>query len=66
MHIMHISAAATAVNTTIKLLHLLGRHDIPVALSTLTAVHPFPDRYRAQVFAIDVLPVLNHNPAGML
>lgn len=38
--------ADIAVNTTVKLLHLLGRQHIPVALSTLKAANPFPDRYR--------------------
>eukprot|EP00775_Hariotina_reticulata_P012058 gene12058-12200_t len=59
-------ADSPGVNTTIKLLHLLGHRDIPVAVSTLAGVNPFPDRYRAHVFAIDVLPVLNHhNPADI-
>lgn len=52
--------ADVAVNTTLKLLHLLGHHDIPIALSTLTAVNPFPIHYRAQTLSMDVLPVLNH------
>jgi purine nucleosidase len=38
--------ADIAVNSTVKLLHLLGYSHIPVALSTLKAANPFPDRYR--------------------
>lgn len=56
--------ADVAVNTTLKLLHLLGHNDIPIALSTLQAVNPFPIHYRAQTLSMDVLPMLNnHHPA---
>eukprot|EP00878_Enallax_costatus_P012698 GHUV01013262.1.p1 GENE.GHUV01013262.1~~GHUV01013262.1.p1 ORF type:complete len:194 (+),score=37.94 GHUV01013262.1:213-794(+) len=53
--------ADVAVNTTLKMLHVLGHHDIPIALSTLQAVNPFPTHYRAQTLSMDVLPMLNHH-----
>jgi purine nucleosidase len=43
-----------------KLLQVLGQPDIPVAVSSLTAVNPFPAPYRSQGLILDVLPMLNH------
>lgn len=58
--------ADVAANTTIKLLHLLKQPDIPVAVSTLPAVSPFPPAYRSQGLILDVLPILNrHSPADL-
>jgi hypothetical protein len=44
--------ADVAVNSTVKLLHLLGHHNIPVALSTLKAANPFPERYRSDCILV--------------
>lgn len=58
--------ADVAANTTLKLLHLLQQPDIPVAVSTLPAVSPFPAAYRSQGLILDVLPILNrHSPADL-
>jgi purine nucleosidase len=51
--------ADVAVNTTFKLLQLLDQPDIPVAVSTLEAVNPFPAPYRSQGLILDCLPILN-------
>lgn len=58
--------ADVAANTTLKLLHLVQQPDIPVAVSTLLAVNPFPAAYRSQGLILDVLPILNrHSPADL-
>ena len=54
------SIGPMAVNTTLKLLHLLGRGEVPVALSTLAGVHPFPDAWRWAPAQADTLPILNN------
>lgn len=54
--------AEVAVNTTFKLLQLLGATHVPVTLSTLPPVNPFPAAWRAHGLSIDVLPLLNQQP----
>jgi purine nucleosidase len=51
-----------ALNTTLKLLHTLGAGHVPVALSTLPGVNPFPDHWRWQGRRLEVLPTLNQHP----
>ncbi|KAG2431521.1 hypothetical protein HXX76_009535 [Chlamydomonas incerta] len=51
--------AAVAWNTTLKLLHTLGHGAIPVAVSSLPAVNPFPDPWRNSVLSVDVMPLIN-------
>ncbi|GLI62085.1 hypothetical protein VaNZ11_004500 [Volvox africanus] len=51
--------AEVAANTTLKLLHTLGFNDIPVAISTLPAVNPFPDIWRWSGLTVDVQPLIN-------
>lgn len=38
--------AALAANTTLKTLHAVGAGHVPVAVSTLPGVNPFPDVWR--------------------
>jgi purine nucleosidase len=57
------SIPSIAVNTTLKLLDLLeAASQVPVALSTLPAVNPFPLHWRWQGSRVDVLPLLNQRP----
>lgn len=51
--------AELAWNTTLKLLHTLGHEHVPVAVSSLPAVNPFPDPWRNSVLSVDVLPHIN-------
>lgn len=48
-----------AVNTTLKILDLLGAHEVPVGYSTLLPVHPFPAPWRWAAAQVDTLPILN-------
>lgn len=58
----HVDVAA---NTTLKILTLLDRRDVPVAVSSLQAANPFPAPYRSQGLILDVLPVLNQKPSDV-
>lgn len=57
--------ADVAVNTTFKLLQLRNQPDIPVAVSSLEAVNPFPAPYRSQGLILDCLPMLNTHPSDV-
>ena len=56
------SISELALNTTLKLMDLLDASEVPVALSTLPAVNPFPLHWRWQGSRVDVLPLLNQRP----
>ena len=47
------------VRTTRKLLHWLGRDDVPVGLSAARGVNAFPWEYRPYSMMADLLPILN-------
>lgn len=47
------------VRTTRKLLHWLGRDDVPVGLSSSRGVNAFPWEYRPYSMMADLLPILN-------
>lgn len=51
-----------ALNSTLKLLDLLDASEVPVALSTIEGVNPFPTAWRWQGSRVDVLPLLNQRP----
>lgn len=53
------SIEGVAVNTTLKLMHLLNRTNVPMAVSTLKPKNAFPLMYRAGGLVSDVLPMLN-------
>lgn len=48
-----------AVSATRKILDLVGRHEVPVAESTVRGLNPFPPIFRRDAFCIDKIPVLN-------
>ncbi len=48
-----------AVSATRKILDLMGRHEVPVAESTVRGLNPFPRVFRRDVFSIDSFPILN-------
>lgn len=48
-----------SVSATRKILDLMGRHDVPVAESTVRGLNPFPRLFRRDVFSIDNFPILN-------
>ncbi|MGK3985905.1 nucleoside hydrolase [Sorangium sp. So ce136] len=48
-----------AVSATRKILDLMGRHDVPVAESTVRGLNPFPPMFRRDSFCVDSFPVLN-------
>jgi purine nucleosidase len=48
-----------AVSATRKILDLLGRHDVPVAESTVRGLNPFPPIFRRDAFCVDKVPILN-------
>jgi purine nucleosidase len=48
-----------SVSATRKILDLMGRHDVPVAESTVRGLNPFPRIFRRDVFSIDNFPILN-------
>ncbi|WP_437756292.1 nucleoside hydrolase [Sorangium sp. So ce1389] len=48
-----------AVSATRKILDLVGRHDVPVAESTVRGLNPFPPMFRRGAFCVDNFPVLN-------
>lgn len=50
-----------AVSATRKILDLMGRHDVPVAESTVRGINPFPRLYRRDSFIVDHLPILNES-----
>lgn len=56
------SVPNVALNTTLKLLDTLGAEHVPVALSTLPGVNPFPEHWRWQGRRLEVLPTLNQRP----
>jgi purine nucleosidase len=58
--------AEVAANTTLKLLHTLGFDYIPVAVSTLPPVNPFPDAWRWSGISVDVQPLINNVDADLL
>jgi len=51
------------VRTTRKLLHWLGRDDVPVGLSASRGVNAFPWEYRPYSMMADLLPILNRGTA---
>jgi purine nucleosidase len=53
--------AEPAVSATRKILDLMKSSHIPVALSTVRGINPFPRLYRRDSFIIDHLPILNQN-----
>lgn len=53
--------AEPAVSATRKIIDLMGFSHIPVALSTVRGINPFPRLYRRDSFIIDHLPILNQN-----
>ncbi len=54
-----------AISATLKVLRLFGRSDIEVSEGALYGVNPFPRAWRAHIYAIDALPILNE-PAAPL
>ncbi|MGI8503565.1 MAG: nucleoside hydrolase [Hassallia sp.] len=50
-----------AVSATRKILDLMESSHIPVALSTVRGINPFPRLYRRDSFIVDHLPILNQN-----
>jgi inosine-uridine nucleoside N-ribohydrolase len=54
-----------AINSTLKILHLLGRSSIPVAASSLKPINDMPMAYKAHALPVDVLPVLNQPGADV-
>jgi purine nucleosidase len=50
-----------AVSATRKILDLMKSSHIPVALSTVRGINPFPRLYRRDSFIVDHLPILNQN-----
>ena len=55
-----------ALNTTLKILDLLGSSEVPVGYSTLQPVNPFPAPWRWAAAQVDTLPVLNSLREGEL
>jgi purine nucleosidase len=55
--------AQPAVSATRKILDLMKSSHIPVALSTVRGINPFPPLYRRDSFIVDHLPILNQNEA---
>jgi purine nucleosidase len=53
--------AEPAVSATRKILDLMKSSHIPVALSTVRGINPFPRLYRRDSFIVDHLPILNQN-----
>jgi purine nucleosidase len=53
--------AEPAVSATRKILDLMESSHIPVALSTVRGINPFPRLYRRDSFIVDHLPILNQN-----
>lgn len=53
--------AEPAVSATRKILDLMQSSHIPVALSTVRGINPFPRLYRRDSFIVDHLPILNQN-----
>jgi len=51
--------AEPAVSATRKILDLMKSSHIPVALSTVRGINPFPRLYRRDSFIVDHLPILN-------
>ncbi len=51
--------ADTACIAQKKLNKTIGYGDIPVAVSNAVAVHPFPDSYRNDCIALNLLPIIN-------
>jgi len=52
-----------AVSATRKILDLMGRHDVPVAESTVRGLNPFPRIFRRDAFSVDHFPILNEREA---
>jgi len=48
-----------AVSASLKILRFFDRTDIPVSGGTLPGVHPFPQAWRTQPYAVDAFPILN-------
>lgn len=48
-----------ALNVTRKILHFMGKNEIPVAESTVRGINPFPAIYRRDCLIIDHFPLLN-------
>ncbi|MGF1675820.1 MAG: nucleoside hydrolase [Rivularia sp. (in: cyanobacteria)] len=51
--------AQPAVNSTRKILDLMGFSDIPVAESKVRGINSFPNLYRRDSFVVDHFPILN-------
>lgn len=54
-----------AVSATLKVLRFFGRSDIEVSEGALYGVNPFPRAWRAHIYAIDALPILNEPEAPL-
>ncbi|MBD1862722.1 MULTISPECIES: nucleoside hydrolase [Trichocoleus] len=48
-----------AVSATRKIIDLAGREEVPVAVSTVRGINPFPRLYRRDSWVVDHLPILN-------
>ena len=48
-----------AISATLKILRLFGRQDIEVSQATLAGTNSFPREWRAAVYRVDALPILN-------
>lgn len=51
-----------AVSATRKILDLMGRHEVPVAASTVRGLNAFPRIFRRDAFSVDHFPILNEHP----
>lgn len=51
--------AEAAARVSLRVLALAGRTDVPVAISSVRPVHPFPPAWRLDSLRIDKMPILN-------
>ena len=56
------SFLVSGINSTYKLLHLLGRINVPIGRSDHKAIHAFPNEWRAKAAIINALPMLINLP----
>jgi purine nucleosidase len=54
-----------ALSATLKILRLFNRLDIDVRAGRLPGVHPFPQAWRTQAYAVDAFPILNDSEAAL-